>query len=85
MPDAVKAPHGQKTIALTIRFWTDGIAPKGKVAPGKAWNSGMVRFKMSETHGIEDCDWVPFDNLEAVVPAIKKAARRAGVKLLDSE
>lgn len=81
----VTAPHGDKTIALTIRFWTNDIAPKGKVAPGKCWDSGMVRFKMSSTHGIEDHDWVPFDNFDDLIPQIKKAAKAAGVKILDSK
>lgn len=85
MSAAVKAPHGEKTIALTVRFWTSEIVAKGKVSPGECWDSGMVRFKMSKTHRIGDNDWEPFNDLTGLTAAVKKAARRAGVKLLPSK
>ena len=85
MSKEVVPDRGQKTIALTIRFWTNEIASEGKVSPGKCWDSGMARFDMNEAHGITDHEWVPFANLAGLSEAIRRAAERAGVELLPSK
>jgi hypothetical protein len=83
MTREVKAPHGAKTVELTVRFWTDGIAEHDAlVLQGFCWESGSVRFPVSETHGIKDQEWVQFERLNDIVPAIYEAARRAGVRIL---
>ena len=76
------APHGEKTIELTVRFWTDDIAPrKGQVVPKHAWTHGTVRPVTNATHGITRGKAVPFNSLMEIGRAIEKALIAQGVSL----
>jgi hypothetical protein len=45
-----KAAQGERTLEVTIRFWTNNIpTPK----PKHAWPGGTVEMKRNETHGIK--------------------------------
>jgi hypothetical protein len=50
--EEIEAPHGDKTVEITIRFWTDQIAEeKGKLLPKHINNSGVIRMSTNKTHG----------------------------------
>jgi hypothetical protein len=56
----VTANRGERTIPITIRLWTDGLAPKGEVLPRHAYGSGVIRLAPNKTHGIKGTSPVPF-------------------------
>ncbi len=48
-----KAPWGERTIKMTVRFWTDDIASgSGRIRPKHAWTSGDVALAANDAHGI---------------------------------
>ena len=70
---AVEAKHGNRTIEITVRFWTDDIAEEPrKILPKHAWTSGVVRTKENESHGIKAGKWVPFNSLFDMGSAIEE-------------
>jgi hypothetical protein len=80
-PKAVKAKRGEKTIKVTLNFWTDGIGGEGKVVPKQAWDSGMVYVAANKTHGISTKGNVRFSSLPEIGESVRKALRAAGVRL----
>jgi len=60
-----KARHGEKTVELTVRFWTNDISKKrGYVVKKECWDSGVVYLKKNRAHGItSDGQPVPFNSL----------------------
>ena len=78
---AVKANHGEKTIKVTLNFWTDNFAVKGKVVPKHAWDSGLLYVAANKTHGIPTQRSVRFSSLSDVGESVRKALREAGVRL----
>jgi hypothetical protein len=88
MPDttAVEARRGDKTIEVTVRFWTDDITEDpGKILPKHAWTSGMVRMKENESHGIKAGKWVPFNSLFGIGPAIEEVLAKQEIVLHPSK
>lgn len=76
------AKHGEKTIEIKIRFWTDQIAAeKGKVLPRHAWTSGVVHLERNEAHSIRPSGPIPFNSLMDLGVAIEKALIAHGVTL----
>jgi hypothetical protein len=47
----INAPHGEKMLTLTVRFWTNDIAPDGQFAK-HAWTAGWVTLDRNEAHGL---------------------------------
>jgi hypothetical protein len=59
MTEEIDAPHGDKMIEITIRFWTNDIAEEeGKVLPKHIHNSGMVRLTANKTRRTADAIYV---------------------------
>ena len=80
----VDARHGEKTIKVTLNFWTNQHAKKGKVVQKHAWDSGLLYVAANKTHGIRNQKSVRFSSLSNVAESISKALREAGVTLSES-
>jgi hypothetical protein len=76
-----------KTIEVTVRFWTDGIAEKGTVIQRNAWDSGTVSMKQNKLHWIRPSAAKPFNSILelpsvlAEVLAAQKIVLHPGKKL----
>lgn len=78
-----KAPVGERTIEVRLRFWTDGIASKeGHFLPGFCLESGKAFVIANATHGVPAGNQVDFKNLDDLPRAVAKALESAGVKAL---
>lgn len=62
-PASRVAKHGEKTIEITVRLWTNDIAELGRVVPKHARTSGVVKVEANKLHGISDSKPVPFHSL----------------------
>jgi hypothetical protein len=80
--NTIKAPRGQKTIAVTLYFWTDGIVPEGQAAC-HAWTAGEARVRANKSHGIKSTPEVRFRTMDDLTPAVEQALANAGVTLHD--
>jgi len=78
---AREARWGQKMIEVKVRFWTDNLAPKGKVDPKNAWSAGVVRVARNDPHGIAPARPIPFNSLLDLGAAIEKALIANGIVL----
>ncbi len=77
------AKHGEKTIRVSLKFWTDGIASeKGKVVPGYCWEGGFVNVEANPTHGLRATQPVPFNTFDELVPMLVSVLDDAGVHIL---
>jgi len=79
----VPANQGDKTIELTVRFWTDGIASKkGNVIPKHGWAAVVVYMHAgSPAHGFKPQDPIPFSTLMELPGTIEKVLTKQGVQL----
>ena len=78
--DARVAPHGQKMVEVTIRFWTDEIAPNdGEIWPKHVWSSGVARVTANEAHGITSENPVPFNSLVGIGKVIEDLLIEHGI------
>ena len=84
-PKAVKANYGEKTIKVTLSFWTNGHADKGYVVPKHAWDSGMVHVAVNKTHGIASISGVKFRSLSEIGDSVRTALEKSGVHLQRSK
>ena len=77
------AKHGEKTIEVSLRFWTDDIAEtKGRIRPGHCWSAGTVRVPKNDSHGISgQHPSIPFNSLREITSAIDKAMTEAGITI----
>lgn len=79
---STSAKIGERTIAVTIRFWTNNIADgKGKIEPRNAWTSGTVRAEPNKPHGIRSRQDVKFHSLLTLTAAIEKVLIQNGITL----
>ena len=77
------AKHGEKTIRVSVKFWTDDMATKaGHVPPGFCWEGGFVNVEANPTQGLKASQLVPFNTLDELVPILISALDDAGVKIL---
>ena len=69
-----KAKHGERTIEINIRFWTNDLGKDGELLPKHAWSSGTVNISRNEAHGItpKPKGWRPFNSLPELGMAIEK-------------
>ena len=83
MPQPQPAQHGEKTIELRIRFWTDGLGqPKGQVYPKHCCESGQVYAVKNGSHGIAaSVDPVMFDDLSELPNVVAKVLSANGITL----
>ena len=72
-----------KTIAVTIHFFTDNIAEeKGEVVPKVCWEKGTVSVRANKRHGIPATYAYNFNCKEDIPAAIEKAVREAQIKFV---
>jgi hypothetical protein len=77
MTEEIDAPHGDKMIEITIRFWTNDIAEEeGKVLPKHIHNSGMVRLTANKTHDIPGEQPTPFMSMAELPGKIEELLER---------
>ena len=68
------ATHGEKTIELRVRLWTDHLAPtEGQILPKHAWDSGTVDLPVNHSHGIASGEPVTFNSLSELPAAVEEA------------
>lgn len=76
------ARHGEKTIEVKIRFWTDEIASeKGKIIPKHALTAGVVGIERNEAHEIVPGKTIPFNSLLDLGTAIETVLKEHGIVL----
>lgn len=77
------AKHGEKTIEVSLRFWTDDIAEtKGHIEPRHCWSAGTVRIPKNDSHGISgEYRAIPFNSLKEITSAIEKAMTEADITI----
>ena len=81
MPIGIRAPRGEKTIELRVRFFTNDIANRqGNILPKHAWDSGSVYTVVNESHGIAT-QGATFNSLPQVITAIEKVLMREGIQI----
>ena len=70
-----------KTIGITIRFFTNDLPPRiGKgLKQIPCWAMGMVYIEANKTKGLEFRKGVIFHNLEEIPGAIKKVMKQAKI------
>lgn len=78
-----KARYGEKTIELTVRFWTNDISERhGYIVKKECWDSGVVRVTKNRAHGISgDGTPIPFNSLLDLPAKIEKALIDRGIWL----
>ena len=85
MTDQVRsreARQGERTIEVSIRFWTNDIADtSGHIRPGHCWAQGMVSVPVNSSHGIESTESIPFNSIMSLSHVIGQALTNAGVRL----
>jgi hypothetical protein len=89
MADSIEsreAAHGKKMIEVKVRFWTNDLADgKGKIRPGHAWGSGVVRISPNDAHGIKPLDPIMFNSLAEIPSKIEKVLIDHGITIHKSE
>lgn len=76
MTNEIDAPHSDKMIEITIKFWTDDIAEgEGKVLPKHMHNSGMIRLSANRTHNIPSAP-TPFRSVTELPAKIEEMLER---------
>ena len=80
--ESLEAAHGERTIEVKIRFWTNDIAGgQGKVLPKHAWAGGVVRMERNASHGIVPGAPLPFHSLLDITSVVEKALIQHGIQL----
>jgi hypothetical protein len=80
----IVAPHGEKTVVVRVRFFTNDIAKEdGHIVPGHIWSGGRVEMEANEAHGIasDSSQNVPFQTLAEIPAAIEETLRRFGMRV----
>jgi len=76
-----EAKWGTKMIEVNLRFWTDGIAKKGKIRPRECWESGVIRMTRNPSHRIVPRSPVPFNTMNEILPKIEQVLRNYGIRV----
>lgn len=81
LPSPQTARHGEKTIALQVRLWTDNLGqPKGTIYPRHGWASGQVYVMKNDSHGIRGSQSpVMFNNLNELPAAVERVLAEVGI------
>jgi hypothetical protein len=72
---------GEKMLELTVRLWTNDIAPEGQVRQKHAHARGVVKVVVNKTHGIEDQRPTPFNSIAELGVAIEDLMIEHGIAL----
>ena len=78
------AKHGEKMLEVRLRFWTNNMAPGGKIIPKHAWTRGIVTVQRNEAHGIIPTKDTKFNSLLGLTAAIEAVFKQHGIKLVPS-
>jgi hypothetical protein len=78
---ARQAAHGNKTIELKVRFWTDDLADGKRIRPKHAWTSGVVLLAANPAHGIKGGRPKPFNSLLDIGSVIERALTEQAIQL----
>jgi hypothetical protein len=71
--EEIEAPYGTKTLEITIKFWTDGLAEtEDKILPKHMHNSGTIRLAANKTHGIPGEKPTPFGSITELPAKIEQ-------------
>ena len=84
MARTTRAVHGEKMIRVTVYFFTDNLAPKGRVRRKHAWGSGTVYVPRNRVHGITPSKSEPWGDtagLNELPQVIRSVLRRKGVTI----
>jgi hypothetical protein len=82
MPIAQAAKQGEKTIEVTIRFWTDGITTKkNSIIPKHAWDYGAIYLHQNGTHGIKPASPKPFNSILDLTSVLSQVLVQHGITL----
>ncbi len=82
LPLAKIAKQGEKTIEVTIRFFTDEIADKADlIIPKHAWDSGMIYMCRNKTHGIKNKSPKPFNSILDLTSVLSNVLMQHGITL----
>jgi hypothetical protein len=82
---AKEASQGEKMIEIKLRFWTDGLAEKGKVLPKHAWSAGVAGIERNKTHGFESSTLKHFHSLLDIGQVIEAMLMEQGITLHTSK
>ena len=85
MPESIEsreAAHGERTIEVRIRFWTNDLAgEKGHIIPKHGWTSGQVLLPSNPSHGITSSEAVMFNSFAELPSKIEELLIANGIKL----
>jgi HB1, ASXL, restriction endonuclease HTH domain len=80
--ETLVAAKDEKTVAVVLRFWTDGIAPiKGHIRPGHVYSGGTVTVHSNKSHDITAQIPVTFNRMVDISSAVQTALERAAIKV----
>ena len=78
------AEYGDKTIKLTVAFWTNDIARKpGRIVKGEAWDTGFVYVQTNKSHGLtnDGSSHVAFNSISEIPRAVGRVLLNTRIKL----
>ncbi|MCK4456298.1 MAG: hypothetical protein KAW39_01005 [Thermoplasmata archaeon] len=77
-----KPRYGEKTIELTVRFWTNDISRKeNHIVPRVCWEHGMITLKKNESHGLA-VKRKPFKSIAHLSRAVEELLKASNVEVL---
>jgi len=78
-----KADPKEKTIKMTLYFYTDNLSDKGEdyIREKHAWTRGVVAIESNSSHRISPKRNYPFNSLADIPHCIEKALIDHGIKL----
>ena len=81
--DQHEIAHGERTIEIKIRLFTDELDANDKsaIVPKHAWTGGTVRATRNEAHGIQGGDARIFHTLLELPSAIEQVLIDHGIQL----
>lgn len=71
--------YGEKTIKMSIHFWTNGIPKKEGLKTAEF--KGVVHLNANKTRGIKH-DAIPFNDKSDIFPKMQELLTRQGVRLV---
>jgi hypothetical protein len=75
-----EAEHGEKTVAIVLRFFTDEIAEKpGEILPKHIADQGTMRMVPNSSHGIEAAKWLYFHSLPEILVVLENLFMEHGI------
>lgn len=77
-----EARHGERTIEINLRFWTDNLAEEeGHILPGNCWSSGVIGVPRNRAHDIGPTQPQPFNSLMEIPSVLEQIFIEAGIEV----